>query len=211
KQGNLKKIMFREAVRYKQTNGNSFGCKLLDRIIFNKVKAELGGQLRYLVVGGSPLSPQTHTNIRTMFGCTIQVGYGTTETAASVSSMIATDARPSNCGPVNLGVYVYLEDWEEGGYKVTDKPRPRGEIIVGGDSIARGYLNMPEETAESFFEKDGIRWFRTGDIGEFDEAGCLCIIDRKKDLVKLKHGEFVLLGNIEALLKTQGIVDNICV
>lgn len=211
KQGNLKKLIFKEAVKYKKNNETSFGGKLLDKIIFSKVKAELGGQLRSLVVGGSPLSPQTHTTIRTIFGCTLQVGYGTTETAASVSSMIATDSRPGNCGPVNLGVYVYLEDWEEGGYKVTDKPQPRGELIIGGDAVTRGYYKMPVETSESFFEKDGIRWFRTGDIGEFDETGCLRIIDRKKDLVKLKHGEYVSLGNIEALIKTQGTVDNICV
>ena len=59
---------------------------------------------------------------------------------------------------------------------------------LSGDPIAQGYYNMPDLTRDSFLEDpaSGQRWFKTGDVGEFDEEGQLTIIDRKKDLVKLQ-------------------------
>lgn len=63
----------------------------------------------------------------------------------------------------------------------------------------------------SFFEEQGKMWIRTGDIGEFDKEGNLRIIDRKKDLVKLQLGEYVSLGKVEAMMKTNSVVENICV
>lgn len=69
-----------------------------------------------------------------------------------------------------------LINWEEGNYRVTNKPYPQGEIIIGSQSIALGYFKMHEATAENFFEEDGKRWFRTGDIGEMYQDGVLKII-----------------------------------
>ena len=60
--------------------------------------------------------------------------------------------------------------------------------------MAKGYFKNEEKTKESFFEEGGKRWFKSGDIGEFDKQGSLKIIDRKKDLVKLQLGEYVSLG-----------------
>ena len=58
-----------------------------------------------------------------------------------------------------------MENWEEGNYKVTDKPRPRGEILVGGENVTAGYYNQPEKTAEEYFcDVAGRKWFRTGRI-----------------------------------------------
>ena len=94
---------------------------------------------------------------------------------------------------------------------MVDSPNPRGEIILGGDPIAKGYFKLPEKTKEEFFEENGTRWFRTGDIGEYDQYGQLRIVDRKKDLVKLQLGEYVSLGKVEATLKTHHLVENICV
>merc|ERR1712013_374311 len=86
-----------------------------------------------------------------------------------------------------MGVHIRLVDWEEGNYRVTDKPRPRGEVYIGGRNVAKEYYKMPEKTAEEFFDDDtGRRWFKTGDIGQVEEDGRLKIIDRKKDLVKLE-------------------------
>lgn len=70
---------------------------------------------------------------------------------------------------------------------------------------------MPEKTAEDFYEANGRRWFKTGDVGQFERNGTLKIIDRKKDLVKLQFGEYVSLGKVEACLKTCPIVDNVCI
>ena len=70
---------------------------------------------------------------------------------------------------------------------------------------------MPEKTKEEFEDSSGRRWFRTGDIGEFQRDGTLKIIDRKKDLVKLQFGEYVSLGKVESCLKTCPVVENVCI
>ena len=76
---------------------------------------------------------------------------------------------------------------------MTDKPAPRGEILIGGGNVASCYYKLPGKTEEEFTEdQQGRRWFRTGDIGQFDQCGTLKIIDRKKDLVKLQFGEYVI-------------------
>ena len=71
---------------------------------------------------------------------------------------------------------------------------------------------MPQKTEEDFFDdEEGKRFFRTGDIGQLRKDGSLRIIDRKKDLVKLQGGEYVSLGKVEASLKSNQTVENICV
>ena len=87
----------------------------------------------------------------------------------------------------------------------------QGEIHIGGDNIATGYFDMPEKTAEEFYEKDGKRWFKTGDIGQAMPDGSFKIIDRKKDLVKLQMGEYVSLGKVESVMKIHNLIENICV
>lgn len=75
---------------------------------------------------------------------------------------------------------IRLVNWEEAGYRVTNKPFPQGEIIIGGDSVSRGYYKLPSKTEEEFFDEDGKRWFKTGDIGEFHADGVLKIIGEFK-------------------------------
>lgn len=75
---------------------------------------------------------------------------------------------------------IKLESWEEGNYRVTDKPYPRGEIILGGENISVGYYKNPGKTAEEFYEADGKRWFKTGDICEVHEDGVVKIIGKSK-------------------------------
>lgn len=73
---------------------------------------------------------------------------------------------------------IRLVGWEEGGYRVTNKPYPQGEIIIGGDSVSRGYYKLQQKTNEDFFDEDGRRWFKTGDIGEVHPDGVLKIIGK---------------------------------
>ena len=183
----------------------------LDTIFFTKVRTELGGCLRHLISGGAPISIQTQATFGALFGCKLFVGYGSTENFAYVSVSKLEDHRLGHVGPPNFGVMVKLEDWEEGNYRSTDKPNPRGEIIITGPGISRGYFKKPKETAETFFtDSQGKHCFKSGDIGEIDEYGCIKIIDRKKDLVKLKHGEYVALGYIESIIKTLPSIDTCC-
>lgn len=95
------------------------------------------------------------------------------------------------------GARIRLDSWEEGGYTLEDKPNPRGEILVGGDSVAEGYYKLDQETKDTFFvDEEGVKWFRSGDIGEVMPSGSVKIVDRKKDLAKLPNGEYVSLGKV---------------
>uniref|UniRef100_A0A287B8R8 long-chain-fatty-acid--CoA ligase n=1 Tax=Sus scrofa TaxID=9823 RepID=A0A287B8R8_PIG len=166
----------------------SKGCStpLCDRFIFRKVRSLLGGNTRLLLCGGAPLSAATQRFMNICFCCPVGQGYGLTES--------------SGAGTIT-----------EGGYFNTDKPHPRGEILIGGQNVTMGYYKNEAKTKADFFEdENGQRWLCTGDIGEFDPDGCLKIIDRKKDLVKLQAGEYVSLGKVEAALKNLPLIDNIC-
>jgi len=184
---------------------------IVDKIVFNKIKALLGGRMRFAITGGAPLSPETHDFIRVCLGLTLVQGYTMTETACSGTCMQPDDRSTGRVGPPMAGVEIKLINWEEGNYRVTDRPHPRGEIVIGGGAIAKGYFKNEEKTKEDFFEEGGKRWFKSGDIGELNKDGSLKIIDRKKDLVKLQLGEYVSLGKVEAQLKTHPLVENICV
>lgn len=65
-----------------------------------------------------------------------------------------------------------------------------------GEALSVGYFKNPEETEKAYLVEDGIRWWRTGDIGELNEYNQLSIIDRKKDLVKLQTGKYIALGKV---------------
>lgn len=184
---------------------------IIDRIVFNKIRALLGGEMDFILVGGAPLSQTTHDFIRVCLGAIVVQGYSLTESTCTGTVMENFDVSTGTVGKPMTGLEVRLVDWEEGNYRVTDTPNPRGELVLGGDSIAKGYFKLPDKTREDFFEEGGIRWFKTGDIGSLDSVGKVRILDRKKDLVKLQMGEYVSLGKVEAQLKTHPLVENICV
>ncbi|VDO01419.1 unnamed protein product [Rodentolepis nana] len=135
-----------------------------------------------------------------------------TETAAAATLMECGDLRGHHVGAPIPSVQIRLRPWLEGGYSPYDKPFPRGEILISGGSVARGYYKNPEATAEAFYtDSKGLRWFCTGDIGMIHQDGSFSIIDRKKDLVKLQAGEYVSLVKVELALGQSIYVDNICV
>lgn len=68
-----------------------------------------------------------------------------------------------------------LDDWEEGGYRVNDQPNARGEVIIGSDTVSAGYYLNEEATTEAFFDENGIRWWRSGDIGKREHLLKFCI------------------------------------
>merc|ERR1712126_141834 len=105
-------------------------------------------------------------------GCPLLQGYGLTETTACATAMTLDENSTGRVGPPVKGAQIRLANWEEGNYRVTDKPRPRGEVLIGGGNITAGYFKQPEKTAEEYFvDKEGIRWFRSGDIGQIEEDG----------------------------------------
>ncbi|XP_056329819.1 long-chain-fatty-acid--CoA ligase 3a isoform X2 [Danio aesculapii] len=208
----FQRTLFLLAYNYKMEQlAMGYSTPLCDKLVFRKVRALLGGRLRVLLSGGAPLSAATQRFMNICFCCPVGQGYGLTETCGAGTISHLWDYSTGRVGAPLVCCELQLKDWIEGGYHSTDLPCPRGEILVGGPSVTMGYYKNAHKTSEDFFvDKKGQRWFCTGDIGEIHGDGCLKIIDRKKDLVKLQAGEYVSLGKVEAALKNCPLVDNIC-
>jgi len=211
RQGWAVEELFHYLMAYKMKwQDRGFDTPLLNKTLFRKIRYFLGGRVRLMLSGGAPLSPDTHSLTRTCICVPLMQGYGLTETTACATVTSIHDRTTGRAGAPLMNVTIKLVNWEEGNYLVTDQPYPRGEIHVGGDNVALGYFRNEEKTREDFYQEDDRRWFRTGDIGEVHADGVLKIIDRKKDLVKLQHGEYVSFGRVEAVLKTCPVVENLC-
>jgi len=186
---------------------------LVGKIAFGKAQAALGGKVELMLTGSAPLGVEVQKWCQTVFNCRVRQGYGLTETCAATCITLAGDNSTSCVGPPQESACIKLRDWEEGGYKNADKDGEigmrRGEILIGGPTVCDGYLVDPEnpdadivaKNNEDFVTIDGVRYFCTGDIGQFTSVGNLMIIDRKKDLVKLQMGEYVALSKVENALK----------
>ncbi|XP_058087214.1 long chain acyl-CoA synthetase 9, chloroplastic [Magnolia sinica] len=215
--GGLSKKLFDFAYnrRLSALNGSWFGAWGLEKILWNflvfrKVRAILGGRIRFLLSGGAPLSGDTQRFINICLGAPIGQGYGLTETCAGGTFSEHDDTTVGRVGAPLPCSFIKLIDWPEGGYLNKDTPMPRGEIVIGGPNVTVGYFKNEVKTSEVYkVDEKGMRWFYTGDIGRFHSDGCLEIIDRKKDIVKLQHGEYVSLGKVEAALIVSSYVDNI--
>ena len=158
-----------------------------DSLVFSKIKERMGGRIRYFVSGSAALSPDINAWFRAA-GLVILEGYGLTETSAA-----STLNRPGNIGIGTVG-----EPFPGTVAKLADD----GEILLSGPGVMRGYHNLPEATTDTFVEIEGVRWFKTGDIGQVDARGRVSITDRKKDLVKTSGGKFIAPGAIESNFKS---------
>ena len=214
KKGSVLQRLFRFGVNYKYFwNRHGFSTPITDKVLFEKTSEIFGKRLQCLCLGGAAVSQDTHRFMRSALNTCISQGLGATETFATASAQDSHN-YDSSVGYPWPGIKFALQDWDEGGYKVTDKPHARGELLIGGKHIALGYFKREEETAECFRRDPSdpdYRWFVTGDIVEVDDLGLFKILDRKADLIKLMNGEFIALGKIEALLKTCNLIENIVV
>ncbi|GER55391.1 long-chain-fatty-acid CoA ligase [Striga asiatica] len=165
-----------------------------DRLVFNKIKDKLGGRVRYLTSGASPLSPDVMEFLRVCFGCQVIEGYGMTETSCVISSMEEGDNLTGHVGSPNPACEIKLVDVPEMNYTSEDQPHPRGEICVRGHTVFQGYYKDEVQTREVM---DDEGWLHTGDIGLWLPGGRLKIIDRKKNIFKLAQGEYIAPEKIE--------------
>lgn len=173
-----------------------------DRIWTKKVAAGLGfDRMKLMVSGSAPLDKSLHQFLRLAFSTDIVQGFGMTESYALSLCQGRYDLTSGHCGSLSPCTEACLVSLPDMDYLVEDKPYPRGELLIRGPNIFREYYKNPEETAKAFTE-DG--WFRTGDVAMIDENGSFTIIDRRKNLLKLAHGEYVSPERLE------GIYTNAC-
>ncbi|MDI6022563.1 AMP-binding protein [Leucobacter sp. UT-8R-CII-1-4] len=150
--------------------------------------------LRFAICGAAPVSKELLDRVEQRFGISLAEGYGLTETTcASACNPINGVRKAGTVGPALDGQQIAIVDPE--GNRVA--PGERGEVIVSGPTVMRGYLGRPEATAETI--RDG--WLHTGDVGVLDEDGYLSIVDRIKDMI-IRGGENIYPKEIEEVLGT---------
>ncbi|XBH90959.1 hypothetical protein VPH35_082479 [Triticum aestivum] len=194
--GGLKERLFRTAYNAKRqalVNGRN-PSPMWDKLVFNKIKARLGGRVRLMTSGASPLSADVMEFLRICFGGEVLEGYGMTETSCVITTMDIGDKLIGHVGSPNPSCEVKLVDVPEMNYTCEDQPYPRGEICVRGPTIFRGYYKDEVQTRD-VIDNDG--WLHTGDIGLWLPGGRLKIIDRKKNIFKLAQGEYIAPEKIE--------------
>ncbi len=161
---------------------------IADRLVYSKFRAALGGQVRYCVSGGAPLSPHL-AHFFNAAGITILEGYGLTETSAASTCNTVTKMKIGTVGRPSPGVEVRVAE--------------DGELLIKGETVFRGYWHNEAATAEAIGD-DG--WFRTGDIGEIDDDGFVSITGRKKEIIVTAGGKNVAPAVLEEGLKAHRLV-----
>ncbi|MCW2949351.1 MAG: long-chain fatty acid--CoA ligase [Thermoleophilia bacterium] len=154
------------------------------RVIFSKIHARFGGNIRLFISGGAPLSREV-AEFFLACGLVIVEGYGLTESTTAVAVNHPDNFRLGSVGRVFNGTSTKIAE--------------DGELLVKGDIVFQGYYKNDEATAE-VLDADG--WLHTGDIADFDREGFLYITDRKKDIIITAGGKNISPANIENALKS---------
>lgn len=165
------------------------------RKLFKEIIGQMGGQLKYIISGGAPLSPAVSKGF-TDLGIEIYQGYGLTETSPVLAAENKGHIRAGSIGRPLPAVKVEFMDKDEDGM---------GELCAKAPNVMIGYYNNEELTNEVIV--DG--WFHTGDLGYMDKDGYIFLTGRKKDMIVLKNGKKAFPEEIEILLnKIPGVMDS---
>ncbi|KAF5826297.1 hypothetical protein DUNSADRAFT_3709 [Dunaliella salina] len=196
----LARALFERAYAHKKAcmlQGDPVGGRwgrFYDALVFSKIKARLGGEVKTMTSGSAPISDEVMFFLRICFGATVMEGYGLSESTSGIVISHPEDYTAGHVGAPMPSAEIKLIDIPEMNYYNTDQPYPRGEVCARGPTIFQGYYKDPQQTAE-VLDKDG--WLHTGDVGMWLPGGRLKIIDRKKNIFKLSQGEYIAPEKIE--------------
>ena len=164
-----------------------------DKMVYTKLKAVLGGRIKFMPCGGANLEPSIGRFFQSI-GINVKLGYGMTETTATVSCWGDDHFNLQSVGTIMPNVQVRIgED---------------NEILVKGGMVMKGYYKNPEETAKAF-TPDGF--LRTGDAGKIDENNNLFITERIKELMKTSNGKYIAPQLIEGKVGKYNLIEQIAV
>jgi long-chain acyl-CoA synthetase len=161
---------------------------LFDKLVYAKLRAAMGGKVKWSVSGGAALGARLGHFFRGI-GLTILEGYGLSETSSASTVNRPTMLRVGSVGRAIPGVTLGIG--------------PDGEVLIKGPHVFQGYWNNPAATAESI---DVNGWFHSGDIGHIDDDGYLFITGRKKELIVTAGGKNVAPAVIEDRLRSNWLV-----
>lgn len=157
--------------------------------------------------GGAPMPKAVAAKLKDFTGLDYIEGYGLSETIAATHINPVTSPKPQ-C----LGIPVFDVDSRIINPDTLDElgPHETGEIVIAGPQVFLGYWNRPDETAQVFFERDGKRFFRTGDLGYYDEEGYFFLVDRLKRMINAS-GYKVWPSEIEAMMYAHPQIREVCI
>jgi long-chain acyl-CoA synthetase len=177
---------------------------IYDRVVFNKMREALGGNVRMMLTGSAPLTSEVNDFLKIAFSTPILEGYGQTEATAFEFITRIDDPISGHVGGPSLVAEFKLVDVPEMNYTSKDldekgEPQPRGELWVRGPGVIPGYYKNDQKNKETF-TPDG--WLMSGDIAMIcGKERRLKIIDRKKNIFKLAQGEYIAPEKLENLYK----------
>ena len=174
---------------------------LYANLLFDEVREHFGGRLRYAISGGAALSPAVAQLIEDI-GIEVYEGYGLTETAPIVCTNTPDAKRLGTVGRSIPGVDVFICD-PKGNVLGAGED---GEVVVAGPNVMLRYHNDPEGTDAVIFDLDGLRAFKTGDLGQLSPAGFLTLTGRRKEQYKLADGMLVVPTPIQQRLELSPLV-----
>lgn len=166
---------------------------LANKLVLGKLRALLGGRIRMMPCGGAKLEPTIGLFFHSI-GLNIKLGYGMTETTATVSCWDDFHFNANSIGSLMPGAEVKIGE--------------NNEILVRGGMVMKGYYKKPQETADAF-TADGF--LKTGDAGEFDAEGNLYITDRIKELMKTSNGKYIAPQVLESKIGKDKFIEQIAV
>lgn len=167
------------------------------RMVLGKAHQTFGKRLRFMVSGGAHLDAAVADDYYS-WGFTVLEGYGLTETSPIAAMNPPNRQKSGSVGKPVTGVEIRIEAADRNGV---------GEILIKGDNVMRGYFEMPDKTAMVL----AGGWFRTGDLGRFDEDRYLYIVGRKDDMINLSSGEKVHPETIESRYLKSPVIQEICI